>query len=539
MTDEPSPADADDDQSSTTAASDDPTADEPSPEAGNPVTSLLEDLDVLDSVSSLDMRVLDIEQRVRKVAERVDQAGRRQVGELDVMRARISDMVELIRESGREREEALARLDTDLATLLDERVTSLMAQITATREEVATQTQGALTRLDDAVATLRGEATAAGEASARQLEAVTSRIEEVIASLADREAAATAALTAEGETRRNDNEALEKRLNGRLDVAAEAAADARHRLDERIEALRRELDATSGELRAHVVVALGDLTTRVDDLGERLDTTIRDAPDWQQLSRDLAARDDEVERRLRDAIRDESANRMGAVDDLADQVADALRTARDALDRDVAEQVRAATDADRLATTVQAISARLTALQSTLAHALNDVASGLSDRVAGLGGQLDGVRESAARTQERLAMLDRLDARLDHIEAAQQDRGRDHELADQLAELQRELGRMNGRIDSFARQAAAADERAEALRRDVGVLGDELAAAGAWRSELRDLTSRTSELAARLAEAETIARRAGNAVVEAVRAARSEEAARQERRDDVGPLFPD
>jgi chromosome segregation ATPase len=162
------------------------------------------------------------------------------------------------------------------------------------------------------------------------------------------------------------------------------------------------------------------------------------------------------------------------------------------------------------------------ALQSTLAHAVNDIANSLGKRVAALATQVDEVQEASSRQRQREPDLEALAARLALLDERMGDTSAQQGVTDQISQLQRELSRIAGRLDSFARQAVAADERAEALRRDVGVLGDEVATAGAWRSELRDLTTRTTELAARVAETETVARRAGNAVIEALRQARAD-----------------
>ncbi|MDX1511051.1 MAG: hypothetical protein R3249_06875 [Nitriliruptorales bacterium] len=511
--------------------------------ADDRVTSLLEDLDVLDSVSALDMRVLDVEQQLRKVTDQVDMAGREQVGELEVMRARISDLVVLLREAASGQEVALAELDGNLATLLEDRVKALTAQVAEVRDEAAahaqatvaqldetvrevreltaSQTQSALARLDEALAMVRGETSASIESSTTELEALAGRVNELVAALSDHEVAATSAIEAEGAHRRNELDSLEKRLNGRIDVSAEAAADARRRLDERIEALRRELDATSGELRAHVAVALGDISARMDAHENKPSDPAVSPEELQAVALEIAAANDETERRLRDLIRDEATNRLGAVTDVAELAAEALRLARQAVEGVAADEERS----QQVASSVQALGARLGAMQSTLAHAVNEVASELGGRVATVAGQLDALREGLGRANERVGALDALEQRLEKVEAAQQDRRAEQDLISQIGDLQRELSRVEGRLDSFARQATAADERAEDLRRDLRVLGDEVASADAWRSEVRDLSTRTSELAARVAEAETIARRAGNAVVEAVKQAQAEAAA--------------
>ena len=507
------------------------------------VTSLLEDLDVVESVSTLDMRVLDVEQQLRKVTEQVDMAGREQVGELEVMRARISDLVTLLREAASGQEVALAELDGSLGNLLEERVTSLTALVAEVRDEAAaqaqatvarldeavrevrelsaTQTQSALARLDEALAMVRGETAASLESSATEWEALASRVNELVAALSDHEAAATSAIDAEGSHRRTELDSLEKRVNGRIDVSAEAAADARRRLDERIEALRRELDATSGELRAHVAVALGDISARMDAHENKPADPTVSPEELQAVALEIAAANDETERRLRDLVRDEATNRLSAVTDVAELAAEALRLAREAVEGVAADDARS----EQVASSVQAVGARLGAMQSTLARAVNEVASELGGRVATLAGQLEALREGLGRANERAGSLEALEQRLDRLEAAQQDRRVEQDLASQLGDLQRELSRIEGRVDSFARQATAADERAEDLRRDLRVLGDEVASADTWRSEVRDLSTRTSELAARVAEAETIARRAGNAVVEAVKQAQADAAA--------------
>lgn len=437
------------------------------------VHHVLEELEAEGTVAALEGRVEDLEQELERAETRAFEAERARQGDLEMMRARTQDALELVRLSMEEQRTAFRRFEERFTGLVTAAEESGRRTVDELREDLTPAVQRASLRADEVAAELRGELGAVAAETARLAE-IAAELDESREQLAARLDAVASTAEAEHDDREAAIEASEERTAQRLANAEEAA---RYRLLEergRVEALRRELDAAVGELRAGINVKAGELVERIEDnrleLAERLEQQVRAVIDLEErLGADVARRGGEL--------------------DPLHRAADELRS-------------------------------RVEALEAKMADAVGGLAGSLTNRVSEVAARLEALRETAVRHEEQLGLIEQLDRRLGEVAARRAGPVAVH--ADP------------GRIDAVAEEVEAARERertlAQRLERMERYLreltmrlpgeGDGVEAADGLRHEIRDLATRTSELAARLEETDRIARTAGQAITRMIRETR-------------------
>lgn len=441
--------------------------------AGAPdeVHDMLEQLDTEGTVAALEARVEDLEQELARAETRAYEAERGRQGDLEMMRARTQDALELVRVSMEDQRVAFRSFEERLTGLVSSAEEAGRRTVDGLRNDLAPAVQKALLRSDEVGAEVKGELGAVAAETARIAGAV-ARLAEVQDELADRLEAATRANAEEPEARAAAIAASEERLAQRLATAEEAS---RYRLLEergRVEALRRELDSAVGELRAGINLKAGELVERIED--HRLE---------------LAERADDHDR---------------AVVDLEERLA--------------AETVRHGAELEPVHRSADELRTRLESVEAKVADTVGGLAGSLTNRVSEVAGRLEALRETAVRHQEQLSGLDQLERRIGELEAR-----RSEPAAGTRPALER-LDALGQELDALRGHERSMLDRLEGLERHLAELtmrlpgsGDGLEAADGLRHEIRDLASRTSELATRLEETDRIARTAGQAITRAIR----------------------
>lgn len=441
------------------------------------VHDLIGQLDTEGTIAALEARVQDLEQELERAETRAFEAERARQGDLEMMRARTQDALELVRVSMEEQRLAFRSFEGRYTGLVAAAEEAGRANVDELREAMSPAIQRALVRSDEVAAELRGELGALAAETERLLRAVTDlgdgqdRLGADLQALSDR-------TVEERQDREAAVEAVDERVGERLSAVEEAT---RYRLLEergRVEALRRELDAAIGELRAGLNLKAGELIERIEDnrieLAERLEHHDRAVVD--------------LEERLRAAV----VRREGELDPVH-RSADELRS-------------------------------RVAALEAKVAETMNGLAGSLTNRVSEVAGRLDALHEAAVRHEQRLSGVEQLERRVAEIAM------RRSEPAPSPAEASRVDG-LATEVEVLRQRERMVDRRLEGIERFLREVsmrlpgeGDGVEASDGLRHEIRDLAARTSELAARLEETERIARTTGHAVTRLIRHSRRPDA---------------
>lgn len=457
------------------------------------VHDLLGELDTEGTVAALEARVRDLEQELERAEARASEAERARQGDLGMMRARTQDALELVRLSMEEQRVAFRSFEERFSGLVAAAEASGRQHVDQLREDLSPVVQRAVIHSDEVAAELKGELAAIAAETAELAEAV-STFGDADDELAARADAVAARVAEEREERTAAVAAVEDRVSQRLATVDEAT---RYRLLEergRIEALRRELDAAVGELRAGINLKAGELVERIEDnrleLAERLENNDR------------------------------------AVVDLEERLAAAI--------------VRRSGELDPVHRSTDELRGRVDALEARVTEAIHALAGSLTNRVTEVAGMVDGLRETANRHEERLSGVDHLERRVTGMAARREaaaptDDGRLDELAAEVARLRDGGGSTAQRLEGIERYLR------ELTTRLPGT-GDSLEAGDGLRHEIRDLATRTAELTARLDETDRIARTAAQAVTRVIRQGRpagaGSPAPRRPEADDLGPEDP-
>lgn len=440
--------------------------------ATDEVHDMLEELDTEGTVAALEARVQDLEQELDRAEARAFEAERARQGDLEMMRARTQDALELVRLSMEEQRVAFRAFEERFTGLVAAAEASGRETVDQLREDLSPAVQRALIRSDEVAAELKGELAALAAETAELVDGIAA-LGEADGQLVARLDAVAARASEEREDRAAAVAAVEDRIAQRLATVDEAT---RYRLLEergRVEALRRELDAAVGELRAGINVKAGELIERIEDnrieLAERLEHHDRAVVDLEQ--------------RLSTAV----ARRRGELD-----------------------PVHRSTDE---------LQGRVDALEARLAEAVRAVTGTLTNRVSEVAGMVEGLRETASRHEERLSGVDHLERRVTGMAMRREavvepaDDGRVEELAGEVARLREADGATAARLEGIERYLRELTTRLPGS-------GDALEAGDGLRHEIRDLATRTSELTARLEETDRIARTAGQAITRVIRQGR-------------------
>jgi chromosome segregation ATPase len=498
------------------------------------VRAVLDEMGAEDTLAHLEGRVESLERDLERSESRAREGDRARRGELDLMRARIDEALELVRDTMQEQRGAFGDFEERFGALVTGVEEASRSFVDELRDDLTPRVQKAVHGVEEARADLRGEiAAVAGDAEGRtaaQSEALAAARAELDAAIEE----LRAGVAAEAEQRGAALSALEQRLASRLEELTEETSrrlDAQH---DRTEALRRELDAAAGELRAGMRLEANELRDALAELHTELGQAIDDQAEgaaelerrWIDGTRDIARRLEELQRETQERIQAERGARHEAVDTLTSRVEELGGTLDELHGRVGSDGARRGTELETVRREQDELGNRLDVLQSKVAQAVGRIASELSNRVATVAGDLEALRESGARHQERLAAVEHVERRLGELATAQDqlaasvasgpstDEDRVARLEAGLAELRQQVADLTGSVGESRQQtrdvAAGISGLNQSLRSQEGL-----------RQEVRELAARSSELSHRLDETERLARAAGQAIASAVRRARS------------------
>lgn len=499
------------------------------------VHAVLEEIGAQGAFADLEARVRDLEQDLERAETRAREADKGRQGELDLMRARIDEAMELVRSSMEEQRAAFHRFEERFAGAVEQAERSARGYVDELRDELTPRVQRTVVRTDEVAAELRGDLRALEEELAGRNAAAARLLEEARDELRERIEAAERTRADERQDGEAAAAALERGVEERL-AAAEAASRARQEEErERVEALRRELDAAVGELRAGLNLRAGELVERIEDarleLTERLEEQEGAARGleqrWVDGTRDIAARVEQVVATVRQATTGERAAREGAQDELAQRVEELSRTVADVRDRLGADDTRRSGELEAVRLSADELRSRLVAVEGKVTDAVGTVASQLTNRVAELSGNLEAVLATTVRHEERLAGLDHVERRVSEVAARTEEltAPRPDPDRERLGELVARLGDLRQRDQATAERLQALHQQLRDLAARVAGVTDAVGAQDALRQEVRELAARSSELTHRLDETERVARAAGQAISRAVRLTRQPGAA--------------
>lgn len=532
-------------------------------EAHLDVRTILAEIGAEETFARHEGRLAGLEDDLERVLARLEESERRQQGELAVMRARVDDALHALEGSAGEHRDATSKIEERIAAAAASSEAVSRELVSDLREELSPRIQRAMYAIDETAAELRGQLEAAADDTTARVEDLAGQVAEVHALAGD--AVARADVTAEEAARQQAEglAALEARLGMRLDDQAERLDSQTQAAADRVEGLRRELDAATGELRAGLHLRAQALEEAVADaradLADRLEEREAAAADlerrWVQGAREIARRIEAVSADARGAVEAERARREEAQAALRARLDEHTEVVEELRVRLSASVGRRETDLEQLRRSLDEVQGHVEILQGRLASAVGQVVGALTEEVSQLSGDLEALRESSMEQGQRLAGLEHLGRRVSELTARHEsveqrlsERGRDEQV-ERVATAVTELRDRLGSVDAAVQ---ANGERGRALQSAVAELREGARGEQGLRQEVRDLAARCAELARRVAEAEELARTAGRAIVglgrrlergeggrgSEIPAVRAIEGAGQpDRNGDEGPLF--
>ncbi len=503
---------------------------EPSaPRKRSSLKDVLDEIGAEEAVARLELRVQGLEGEIERADRRMHEWERARRGELDVMRARIEDVLTAVDSSLDDQRGAAKELEARVVGQIAEASGIARGELHELRDTLTPKVAQATQEFESQVSKLRGEI-------GRVDTAGTSRLEDAKGQLAKiREEIETVSedlrrdVSASGDNSKKQLAEFRAELASRVEVV-ETASEARQQdASDRLEALRRELDAATGELRAQVHLRAnelkGDLQSLKSELGEAADVGQERDDDlerrWIDATKDVAGRIDQAVSRVEQEVRKEREERqttvaraeqrldeaMGRIDNLGDKV--------DATKRPQVEDVRQ---------NISAIESKVESLSSQVTSAVSTIASDLTNRVAVVGGDVDAVRATTKDHTEELAKLGGLSATLESVRQEMQ--AAVSGLRDEIKQLRQVPPATvtdEGALEA-SREAQRAAEAAGAQNREVitvvTAMQEELRSLAGLRQEVRDQSSRLVEAVARAESAEQAALQTREAVAAAVRRGR-------------------
>lgn len=481
------------------------------------VREVLAEIGAEGEIARVESRIQELEREIRQTAHQVEEAARARRGEMEVMRARVEDGLELVESTTGEQREAWSQLEQRLAALVSEVEAGAGRLVSSLREELTPRVHRVSVQTEEMEARLRGEIESAVGDTRERLDAVAGKVDANRAAMDDTLADLRGTLTQEVERQARELRDLEERVTGRVEEVTRVRSD---EISDRVEALRRELDAAVGELRAAQNLraqTLEELVTEVrNDLEAHVRTMERREADWVEATREAVRRAAEAENAADALVERERDARLGESQQLRERL-DELGERLEQVDGRAASQTgRHLAELGQLHRQVEELNGRVEVLASRVTQSVDDVSGELNSRVASVASEVSAVREASMRQEERLATTDRLARRVAELEANHDDLGRRlderPEPAPDDQDVRQELSAVVERLQALEQRKPDA----EALARLDAIAHGQ----AGLRREVRELAVRTSELNARVEEAESMARAAGRAIAEAVRRSR-------------------
>ncbi len=166
----------------------------------SPSLEVLGELEVANSLSSLEARLDSIELDIARVVATREEDSRKVTGEMQVMRARVEDALTAVTETAQELRDAWVGIDTRIAELIDSRFDGQQSSVDALRAQVAQGIESTRMAIEAAEARLQGEVEALSGTSVEQVRGISdlvaqarARVDEVVKDVENRVGDAIAA----------------------------------------------------------------------------------------------------------------------------------------------------------------------------------------------------------------------------------------------------------------------------------------------------------------------------------------------------------
>lgn len=502
------------------------------PDAERPldVRAVLDEIGAEETIAHLEARVAGLEQDLERADTRAREGERSRQGELDLMRARVEDAMTLVRETLDEQRTAWTSFEERFSGLVRDAEENSRSFVSELRDELTPRVQKAVMQTESSAAELKGEISTIAEDLDGRATELTGTLAELRRSLDRSASELSTQLSREQEERAAAATALEDRLRSRLDELATADEERHGEALTKVEALRRELDAAVGELRAGLNLRANELTETLSDLHDELTEAI-DARQqaeaalerrWIDGTREIARRIEQNESVLRDSVQAERGQRQEADDELGqrvERIGTQLSELATKLDGELGRQ---GTSVEQLRRQGEEVATRLDVLQGKVAEAVSQIASQLTNRVATVVGDLAALRDTSVSHQEKLASLDHLSRKVDELAKREPAAAVAPAVDDErLDRIEKELAGLRQHVSSMGATVTATAQQARDLHAAISSLSSQGREQEGMRQEVRELAARTSEMTHRIDETEKLARAAGQAIASAVRRART------------------
>ncbi|HJR18962.1 MAG TPA: hypothetical protein VJ922_04515 [Actinomycetota bacterium] len=166
----------------------------------SPSLEVIGELEVANSLSSLEARLDSIELDISRVVATREEDSRRISGEMQVMRARVEDALNAVTETAQDLRDAWVGIDSRIAELIDSRFEGQQTSVDGLRAQVTQGLEATRMAIEAAEARLHGEVEALSGTSVEQVRGISdlveqarSRIDEVVKDVEGRVGEALAA----------------------------------------------------------------------------------------------------------------------------------------------------------------------------------------------------------------------------------------------------------------------------------------------------------------------------------------------------------
>ncbi len=221
----------------------------------SPSLEVLGELEVANSLSSLEARLDSIELDIARVAATREEDSRRISGEMQVMRARVEDAVTAVTDTARELRDAWVGIDQRIADLIDSRFGEQQSAVDGVRAQVSQGLEATRLAVEAAEARLHGEVEALSGTSVEQVrgmsdlvEQARARIDGVVAEIEGRVTETLAGTRVDDGSLNEEIGALASQLRDELAAREKAFEERIGVMAERVGSISDSFDTLMGKL---------------------------------------------------------------------------------------------------------------------------------------------------------------------------------------------------------------------------------------------------------------------------------------------------
>ena len=398
-----------------------------------------------EALAHLDTRLAFLERQVERLLARRDESDRGFQAELNVMRARVEDVLAAVGTTSDDQRAAISALEDRLGVQLSGQDAGSRDFVDAMRAELVELVNTAVMKLDKAEARIRGEMKAVEELSEERTRGVVEAVaegkhmatetelkidaslreaERKVADISSRVDAAIARVDQSFEERmEGERQLLDQRLDLHASEAETRLAAEVARLESRLDSDRREAEARTGESNADLRLEIHQLRGSVEE------TATRTAELVESARNDLIARvETSQERAAGAAIHLESMINQGkkqmksfeeewsgAVAQLAQELTSVKVRIEEVSSKLDSEQSRRTSDRGNVETHVRGLASKVDVVETRLGQIVEEVMAKQATRMEVLASQVANISQSDVAAEERSGAVEFLARRLAEV----------------------------------------------------------------------------------------------------------------------------